>query len=266
MRLCCASVLLRVLVATTALAQAQVDEDALPSGAIARLGSMQRRWRPVYAHTFVDHDSTLLTVHAGPRLFYRDVASGKLLRIREFENRVFDSASLSANGRVMATERHGTLQLWDVREGKLLRELALSDGTRNAKCRFRLPADGSVLITSAAGRIDCWDVRTGQQRVFVRQPQEFTSLALCLDDRCILAGDGETLSCWELRSGRVLWSLSGDSSRQEPLILPGGKQAWISIIGGDATTGLYDLARGLRVDPQPEWTDIAHWRCISPNG
>lgn len=248
------------------MAQAIVDEDALPYGAIARLGSMQRRWRTVYAHTFIDHDSTLLTVHAGPRLFFRDVMTGRLIRVSNLGGQIFNSASLSANGRVLATERHGTLQLWDVPNGKALHEISLHDEARKFPCRFHLSADGSLLVTAVGGRLDCWDVQTGQQRIFIRQPREFCSLGLCLDDHCLVAGDGLALSCWDLVSGRMIWSLDGDSSRQEPILLPGRKRAWVSIVGENATTGLYDLKTGLKADPQPEWTDIVRWKCVSPNG
>jgi WD40 repeat protein len=266
MRRCGVHILATLLIASSALAQPVVDEDALPDGAIARLGSMQRRWRAVHAYAFVDHDATLLTVHQGPRLFYRDVASGRLLKMRPLGSQGFDAASISADGQTLAIERRGTLQLWDVTTGKVIREIPLHEEVRKEPCRFRLSADGQTLVTAVGGRLDCWDVQAGRQRAFVRQPQEFNSLSLGLGDQCVLAGDKTSLRCWDVTSGQIMWGLEGDPGRQEPIVLPGGKQAWLSVLGDEATPGLYDLKTGGRVNPQPEWTDTVRWKCLAPDG
>src|SRR2546430_10620563 len=83
-----------------------IDEDALPQGAIARLGSRQRRWRDTFAHGFVDEGRTLVTVHAGPLLHYRDLASGRLVRVRQLGDFTPDAAALSADGRILAVGRN----------------------------------------------------------------------------------------------------------------------------------------------------------------
>src|SRR5947209_14441064 len=103
-----------VLLAAAACAQPAPDEDALPEGAIARLGSRQRRWRTVFDFTFVDSGKTLLLVHAGPQLAYRDVASGKLLRVRTLGTLAPEAAAISGDGRILAVQRRERIELWDV--------------------------------------------------------------------------------------------------------------------------------------------------------
>src|SRR5690242_7718341 len=114
------------LVGGLARAEPPIDEDALPQGAIVRLGSRQRRWRDTFAHGFVDEGRTLVTVHAGPVLHYRDLATARLLRVRRLGDFTPDAAALSGGGRILAVARGRMIELWDVLAEKKLREFVVN--------------------------------------------------------------------------------------------------------------------------------------------
>src|SRR5262245_12427650 len=130
------------LVGEVAHAQPPVDEDELPPGAIARLGSRQRRWRDTFAHAFVDEGRTLVTVHAGPVLLYRDLKSGRLIRTQQLDDYTPGAAALSTDGRVLAVAHGGTLEMWDVPGKKRLRDFAVN-ANDTVPYLVRLTADGT---------------------------------------------------------------------------------------------------------------------------
>src|SRR5205085_11435798 len=118
-----------------------------------------------------DEGRTLVTVHAGPLLHYRDLASGRLVRVRQLGDFTPDAAALSADGRILAVARNGTVELWDVLAEKKLREFAANpkDPGGREPYLFRLTADGAAVLTAVEGRVVVHDVKTGAERLLHQQ-------------------------------------------------------------------------------------------------
>jgi WD40 repeat protein len=249
-----------------ARAEPPVDEDALPPGAIARLGSRQRRWRDTFAHAFVDQGRTLVTVHAGPVLHYRDLASVRLLRVRRLGDFTPDAAALSSDGRVLAVAHGGAISVWDVPGEKRVRELEVNPNDPRGREPFltRLTADGAAVLTAVEGRVVVHDVRSGVGRVLCQQSAPIHTLAVVLGGRGVLIGDADQVRCLDLASGEVQWARKGSVGKDQTNVLPGGRMAWLPIRSPRLDPGLYDLDTGWPAEAQPQ--DARSFKCASPDG
>jgi WD40 repeat protein len=256
-----------LIVAGVARAEPPVDEDALPDGATARLGSRQRRWRDTFAHAFVDDGRTLLTVHAGPLLQYRDLATGRLIRVRKLGDFTPDAAALSADGKVLSIARGGALEIWDVPGERRLREFAINPNDARGREPYlvRLTGDGSAALTADGGRVAVHDVKTGASRVLLQQAEAVHTLAIVLGGRGVLIGDPGQVRCVDFASGEVQWVRKGRFEKDQTNVLPGGRLAWLPIRSPKLEPGLYDLDTGWPADAQPH-DDARSFKCASPDG
>jgi WD40 repeat protein len=157
-----------------AKARADLHGDPLPSGALARLGTL--RWRHGAAITYVAFTpdrKALLTAAQDNSLRLWDLKTGK--EIRRFEKAPAAGAvafnpgygngsgvALSPDGKTLATIiRFDRVQLWDVTTGKELREIAVPPGNVNS---LVFSPDSKTL----AGRgyqptTRLWEVATGKE-------------------------------------------------------------------------------------------------------
>ncbi len=244
-----------------------VDEDALPEGAIARLGSRQRRWRDTFAHAFADGGRTLVTVHAGPLVHYRDLATGRLLRAQRLGDYTPDAAALSADGRVLAAAHGGTVEVSDLTAGKRLREIVVNPGDPLGKEPYlvRLTPDGAAVLTALAGRVMSYDVKTGAPRLVCQHTGVVHTLAVILGGRGLLVGDLEQVRCLDIASGEVQWARKGRFEKDQTLVLAGGRLAWLPLRSARLDPGLYDLETGWPTENQPH-PDARQWKCASADG
>src|SRR5437016_6251908 len=92
--------------------------DPLPEGAVARLGT--KRFRPGGSVQSVDVSSdgkTIISAAWGPTIDFWDIDTGKKLRALGNSDR-FDLAIISPNGKIVASNSGGLVELWDVSSGK----------------------------------------------------------------------------------------------------------------------------------------------------
>jgi WD40 repeat protein len=155
------------LLLVLAVIPARADErDALPPGAVLRLGSL--RWRaggPIVLTAFRKDGRELLTVGSDHTAIVWDVATGRELRrfdVPQGETRAFSSGPqpsrvvVSADGRLLAAlGRDRVLRLFDVDTGKQRIQVS-NTPTNNVPA---LSADGKLLaLYQQPGMIKIWDL------------------------------------------------------------------------------------------------------------
>jgi WD40 repeat protein len=223
--------------------------DPLPTGAIARIGTV--RWRHPFAF-FVGFsgDGRTLTSVGGTEFRVWDNASGRMLRRVPVTPAGICAAAMSPDGNVLAVSpedalgREGTVvSLWDVATGKQLRRiktfgepvvsLAFSpDGKRLASCGW---CDSSVRL---------WDAATGEplaefvkptgepdsvgdrQGIYVRS----FSLAFSPDGKHLVTStERGIVRLWRVSDGKVVWSAKGQERTPNGVVAfsPDGRMvAW----------------------------------------
>jgi WD40 repeat protein len=102
-------------------ADAALQDDSLPAGAVARLGTLRPRGSSVLSIAFAPDGKTLAAGSGDGKVRLWDVATGKELRIltgRGKESRVVAMA-FSPDGKTLASSSEEiTLVLWDPQTGK----------------------------------------------------------------------------------------------------------------------------------------------------
>jgi WD40 repeat protein len=170
-------------------ARTDLHGDPLPTGALARLGTV--RFRPPLGATwlaFLPGDSTLLTA-SGQTLSAWDIATGKELRRCRCEGGSSDFA-LSPDGKTLAIGTYTdnpnvvAIYLCDTCTGRVLRECRGHAGWVRS---LAFSADGRLLVSGSHDKTArFWDVATGKEVRRFDEPGMILAIAL--------APDGKTLA------------------------------------------------------------------------
>jgi RNA polymerase sigma factor (sigma-70 family) len=187
--------------------------DPLPDGAVARLGTVQRRAAGTKLAMTPDGKS-IIGVRDGKYLLDWDAATGQLRSTRQLPGGTVWNHCLSADGRWLATEGpgRGAFTVWDVATGKEARRLAIKDA--GAIDHWAFSHDGTkVAATGHEGDrqfVRAWELATGKE-VFAKDVPERAGsgpLTFTPDGKRLLASftssDVGTF-CWDLATGELAW-------------------------------------------------------------
>jgi WD40 repeat protein len=200
--------------------------DPLPEGAVARLGTTDRRMMPPSEYTFIADGKTLVTLNSGLTVQFWDVATGRLLRTVQFDGRPTPQVVLSGDGGTAATYAWPKgIEVWDVATGKL--RCTLPHGERESVYRMCLSADGRALAVTGSAGLEgvarVWDVAGGQSRTVGNRRGYIDGLAFGQDGRHLFTADSQALHCWDPTAGRVVWKIDGRCEGHNLKLLPDGK-------------------------------------------
>jgi len=151
----------------------------------------------------------------------------------------------------------GTMRVWDLATGKLLRTLARSEpGVKDQIACVTLTPDEKYAIT-AGSRLMMWDLKTGLPRfVFAMPPVFVHGAAVSPNGGLLLVGaDDGSVRLFSLKTGGVVRSLKGHTNRVAKVAFSGdGKKAFTVSgwktgkdkleLGEDNTVRLWDVATG----------------------
>src|SRR5687767_7697374 len=158
----------------------------------------------------------------------------------------------SRDGRTLITGNfNGTVKLWDVASGRLLRSL---DGHTDVVYKGVLSPDEKILAScSRDGKIKIWEVATGRElRVLSGHTRPVKAVAFSPDGKTLasVSNDG-TLRLWDVASGLELRSFvhtrsqEVDDSVYSLAFIQHGKI--IATGNGDGTISYWELASGKEV-------------------
>jgi RNA polymerase sigma factor (sigma-70 family) len=223
--------------------------DALPPGAVARIGTV--RWwhgrdQQLCGMVYTPDGTKLVACEADKRVQILDTRTGKELHRLEVQGEPIRCFALAPDGKAIVTGGWSSpvLRQWDVSTGKQLRQIPTGDKDTSV---LAFAPDGKTLA-AVTGQIviRLWDVATWQQLHQLKGHTRWIgSLAFLRDGKTLISGGGitHTMRWWDVGTGREirrlknqfgLWelALSPDGKRLAAFRFPGGVlQLW------DATTG-----------------------------
>ncbi len=224
--------------------------DALPPGAIARLGTVRLRHRGEVWSVVYSRDGK--TVIAGGPLHqppYEDGAirrwdaqTGKLVRRLDGQPYGSGCLALSPDGKLLASESGANLiWIWDLTTGKPVHKLHAANEIQGNIYLVAFSPDGKTLAASGTGSpIQLWDVKTGKLRRSFGGDSGQRRLAFSPHEKTIAwSGDG-SLRLWDAATLKEIWRVpvpvggfhSLAFSSDGKLLASGGEDGVIRLLDG----------------------------------
>jgi WD40 repeat protein len=226
---------------------ARVDRhgDALPEGAVARLGTLAQRL-PGFTVMAVRGDGLLVTCDDRAMVRFYDPAAGRVVRQYRLgtEGTRPEPVAIAPDGRTLATRESEAVGLWDLDIGQ--RRTRLAGLTSRFEVRGVFSADGRSLVTTRTDRggldrVEVWDTATGGLRAGTPADGIRFAVAVSPNGRLVAIPD-DGLRCWDMLADRELWKGGPFFSAAALVFSPDGR----SVLTEDpfGHPGLYDAATG----------------------
>ncbi len=141
------------------------------------------------------------------------------------------------NRRALLVFTDKTFQIWDVKDGRLVKQMHSAQTIQTAK----VSPDGRLLAAGLwGGALSFWDTTTWTERSFTRVGNWILNLGFSPDGTRLLAATGnDNAEVWEVTSGRLLGKLTGHSQIVEDAAYsPDGKR--IVTASDDRTVRVWD--------------------------
>lgn len=122
----------------------------------------------------------------------------------------FRAMASLGDGRI-AVASGETLEVWDLRSGKKVRDL---EGHRFRVRGLALLGDGRLVSASSDRSLYIWDVENGQVlQILEGHTDDVVAVITLSDDRLVSASDDTTLRVWNARTGQCLRILEGHADK-----------------------------------------------------
>jgi WD40 repeat protein len=235
-----------LLAAPSAHAQLDAYGDALPDGAIARLGTMRFRHSFSATHlAFTPNGKILASVGQGSGVRLWDAHTGRLLHHLVGE-RFADALALSPDG----TKVFAALRLYEVATGKELLRFKSKDDDIQEGQLAAWSRDGRIIATGphANNKIVLWDAATGME---IRRTEgqgrntRITALAFSPTDDAVLAAADfdKNVRIWDAATGKSLHNIKAHEKEVHCIAFTRDGGTLISG-GGDGRMRFWDVKSG----------------------
>ncbi len=221
--------------------------DALPDGAMARLGTVRfRQGMVTRALAFAPDGKTLASAGSdgSGSLCIWNPADGKAIYRLEVPSLVLYLA-YSPNSKMLVTTGYDQIFLLDAATGKQLRRLETPAGGEWGSVAFS-PIGNAVAIAQRVGpqfAIFLWDPATGKEiRRLTGHTEEVISIDFSPDGKTIAsASRDKTIRVWDVANGKVLTNLEGQPAQENRVAFsPDGKG--LASMGAEGVILVWDVA------------------------
>ena len=246
--------------------------DALPAGAVLRLGTVRLRHpNNVLSVAFAPNGQSLATAcWMDPQIRLWDVRTGRLIRTFRVAGRDTPRmAVISPNGaKLAAVCNNGTVHLWDVASGLEMRETA--DAHREGVESVAFAPDGRSFATSGFdGAVRLWGAdASGHQQLVTELGSQTGShpLAFSSDGKVLACGAATDIHLYDLES-RTKTATIRDAHGESIVTLAFGPDGKTLFSAGESTYRIVREARGnqealAESRPQLRLWDVAKGKMI----
>ncbi|MBI3411944.1 MAG: sigma-70 family RNA polymerase sigma factor [Planctomycetes bacterium] len=184
-----------------------LNGDALPMGAVARLGTLRfRQDAPVNSVAYSPDGKLLASSEWFRRAHLWDAESGK--KLATFPVRA-DAVEFSPDGTLLATFNgfRAKVVLWDVQTRKIVREMVLGEVHRDAPnevCRFS--SDGRLLVATSGPYAFVLDVASGKQLARIgNKAFRINDAVFAPDNKALAVACGKSgIQIWEIEAQKLV--------------------------------------------------------------
>lgn len=242
------------------------DEEPLPAGALARLGTTRLRHGNSIRSLDVSPDGkTLVTVSPveGGEIHVWDLATGKLIR-QLGDVRSVDVAVFSPDGQTLAyAGSEGSVYLRRAATGAILHQTPRD--TFKSIISLVFSPDGKV-VAAGSDDIALWDVGSGnlRRRIAREGNDDVKALAFSPNGKLLAAEDLRVIRLWDPATGKEVRHLEGRLHVNCLAFTPDGK--FLAAGGWHGDVHLWEVATGKRLRVFKEHRDRLASLAISPDG
>ncbi|MEG4575479.1 serine/threonine-protein kinase [Microcoleus sp. N3A4] len=156
-----------------------------------------------------------------------------------------NALALSPNGQTLVSASFGTIRIWNVTTGRLVRTLNSVHSKKSVKTLAVSP-DNSILASGGGdNNVILWDLKTGRRmRTIPAHKAVVNAIAFSSDGQTLASGsDDKTVRLWNVKTGSRLRTLSGHAGGVNAIALSRDGQTLASG-SDDKTVRLWNLGTG----------------------
>lgn len=185
--------------------------DALPQGAIARMGTIRLRDGANSQIAFSPDGKLLASGSWGGQLRVWDAATGKEIHVFAAHQDYYGSFAFTPDCKsLVARGRDRTIRFWDLTTGKLIHTFQAPEGVP----KIALSPNGKILAMIGEKTARLWDAATGKEIRTITAPQkDYRSLAFSPNGKVLAAGGADRndhLVClWDAATSEEIRTFQG---------------------------------------------------------
>lgn len=156
-----------------------------------------------------------------------------------------NAIALSPDGQTLVSASFGTIRIWNVRTGRLVRTLNSVHSKKSVKTLAVSP-DSSILASGGDDKnVILWDLKTGRRtRTIAAHTAAVNAITFSRDGQTLASGsDDKTVRLWNVRTGSRLRTLSGHAGGVNAIALSRDGKTLASG-SEDKTVRLWNLGTG----------------------
>jgi WD40 repeat protein len=231
-------------------ARADLFGDALPAGALARMGTVRlRHGDRVLAALFTHDGKSLITAGQDSTLRQWDTATGKERgRLSANSNTFVMTLALTPDGTTLVGRGSSELVVWDLAGRARPRQFRVHANAYINCAPLVLAPDGKTVATAGEDKtIRLWALDTGKElRRFEGHKDHVPGLAFAPDGKTLASASFDrTVRLWSVADGKELKQLTGHAGQVWSVAFSRDGQTLAS--GGGEGVSLWDLATGKKV-------------------